>query len=113
APLRGRKGLAGASWRGALAGDARGAPGAAATAVERALDLAEPGGMLTVFVLHPAPDLLERHARHGTAHAALIAEILSLLAGRTPAPPRARPPPPLEPLSKREPPLPPSLPPPL
>jgi len=53
-------------------------------------------------VLHPAPDLLERHARHGTAHAALIAEILSLLAGRTPAPPRAGPRPPLEPLSKSE-----------
>ena len=36
------------------------------------------------FLLHPAPGLLERHARHRTAHAALIAEILGLLAGPGP-----------------------------
>src|SRR5215467_8395547 len=83
--------------RGAL-GDSR----AAASAVERALDLAEPEGALWWFVLHPAPDLLERHARHGTAHAALIADILSLLAGNRSAPPRAGPRPPLEPLSDSE-----------
>jgi LuxR family transcriptional regulator, maltose regulon positive regulatory protein len=34
-----------------------------------------------LFLLHPAPGLLEHHARHGTAHAALIAEIQALLAG--------------------------------
>src|SRR5262249_49383367 len=61
-----------------------------------------PEGALWWFVLHPAPDLLERHARHGTAHAALIADILSLLAGRTLAPPPAGPPPPLEALSGSE-----------
>ena len=66
-----------------------------------ALDLAEPDGALWWFVLHPAPDLLERHARHGTAHAALIADILSLLAGRKLAPPPAGPPP-LEALSDSE-----------
>jgi LuxR family maltose regulon positive regulatory protein len=33
------------------------------------------------FLLHPVPALLERQARHRTAHAALIAEILGLLAG--------------------------------
>ena len=33
------------------------------------------------FLLHPAPGLLERQARQGTAHAALVAEILGLLAG--------------------------------
>jgi integrase len=33
-----------------------------------------------IFLLQPAPGLLERHARHGTAHASLIAEILGLLA---------------------------------
>jgi LuxR family maltose regulon positive regulatory protein len=70
--------------------------------VERALDLAEPDGALWWFVLHPAPDLLERHARHGTAHAALIADILSLLAGNTSAPPATGPQPPLEPLSDSE-----------
>jgi len=54
-----------------------------------------------MFVLHPAPGLLQRHARQRTAHAALIADILSLLAGRRPAPPPAGPPP-LEPLSGSE-----------
>src|SRR5262245_33085188 len=86
----------------AIARDALGDSRAAASAVERALDLAEPDGALWWFVLHPAPDLLERHARHGTAHAALIADILSLLAGRKPSPAPAGPPPPLEPLSKSE-----------
>ena len=38
------------------------------------------------FLLHPAPGLLERHARQGTAHAALIARIMDLQAGNTPAP---------------------------
>jgi LuxR family maltose regulon positive regulatory protein len=81
--------------------DALGDSRAAASAVERALDLAEPDGALWWFMLHPAPGLLERHARQGTAHAALIADILSVLAGRGPAPP-AGPRPPLEPLSDSE-----------
>jgi LuxR family maltose regulon positive regulatory protein len=85
----------------AIAQDALGDSSAAASAVERALDLAEPDGALWWFVLHPAPDLLERQARHGTAHAALIADILGLLAGRTPSPAPAGPPL-LEPLSKSE-----------
>ena len=37
------------------------------------------------FLLHPAPDLLERQARLRTTHAALISEILNLLSGQTPA----------------------------
>jgi LuxR family transcriptional regulator, maltose regulon positive regulatory protein len=86
----------------AIARDALGDSRAAASAVERALDLAEPDGALLWFVLHPAPDLLERHARHGTAHAALIADILSLLAGNRSASPSAGPQPPLEPLSDSE-----------
>jgi LuxR family transcriptional regulator, maltose regulon positive regulatory protein len=86
----------------AIARDALGDPGAAERALERALDLAEPDGMLLEFLLHPAPGLLERQARHGTGHAALIAEIRSLLAGRTPAPPPAAAQPPLEPLSDTE-----------
>jgi LuxR family transcriptional regulator, maltose regulon positive regulatory protein len=69
----------------AIAQDALGDPGAAGRAVERALDLAEPDGALLWFLLHPAPGLLERHARQRTAHAALIAEILDLLAGNSPA----------------------------
>jgi LuxR family maltose regulon positive regulatory protein len=86
----------------AISRDALGDPPAAAGALERALDLAEPDGLLTEFLLHPAPGLLQRHARHGTAHAALIADILSLLAGRKLAPPPAGPPPPVEALSDSE-----------
>ena len=58
--------------------------------------------MLLPFLLHPAPGLLERHARHRTAHAALIAEILSLLAGSDACAAARRPQPPLEPLSDSE-----------
>jgi LuxR family maltose regulon positive regulatory protein len=90
-----------ALWLEAIARDGGGDPAAAGHALERALDLAEPDGALFWFLLHPAPGLLERHARHGTAHAALIADILSLLAGRTLAQP-AGPRPPLEALSGSE-----------
>ncbi len=86
----------------ASARDALGDPAAAGRAVERALDLAEGDRALLWFLLHPVPGLLERQARHRTSHAALIAEILSLLAGNRSAPPPAGPPPPLEPLSESE-----------
>jgi LuxR family maltose regulon positive regulatory protein len=86
----------------AIARDSLGDDDAAARALERALDCAEPDGALWWFLLHPVPGLLERHARHRTSHAALTAEILSLLAGRTPTPANAGPWPPLEPLSKSE-----------
>jgi LuxR family maltose regulon positive regulatory protein len=85
----------------AIARDALGDSRAAATALERALDLAEPDGVVSWFLVHPAPGLLERHARQRTAHPALITEILSLLAGRTPTPP-GTPQPLLEPLSSSE-----------
>jgi len=64
----------------AIARDALGDPVAAGRALEQALDLVEPDGAVFAFVLHPAPELLRRHARRGTAHAALIAEILDLTA---------------------------------
>jgi LuxR family transcriptional regulator, maltose regulon positive regulatory protein len=86
----------------ASARDALGDPAAAGRALERALDLAEPDGMLSLFALYPAPGLLERHARHRTAHASLIAEILSLLAARNLASPPAGPRPLHEPLSESE-----------
>lgn len=69
----------------AIARDALGDLIAADRALERALDLAEPDGALLWFLVHPVPDLLERHARHRTAHAALIAEIRGLLAGPEPS----------------------------
>jgi LuxR family transcriptional regulator, maltose regulon positive regulatory protein len=86
----------------ASARDALGDRGAASRALERALDLAEPDGALLWFLLHPVPALLERQARHRTAHAALIAEILGRLAGNRPASPPAGPRPPVEPLSGSE-----------
>jgi LuxR family maltose regulon positive regulatory protein len=86
----------------AIARDALGDPLAAGRALERALDLAESDGTLLWFLLHPAPGLLEREARQRTAHAALLAEILGLLAGNRPAPPSAAARPPPEPLSKSE-----------
>ena len=74
----------------AIARDALGDQAAAGRALERALDLAEPDRALISFLVYPAPGLLERHARQRTAHAALIADILSLPAGTTP-PGAARP----------------------
>ena len=73
----------------ASARDALGEREAAGRALERGLDLAEPDGLLFPFLLHPVPELLERHARQRTAHPALIRKIISMLGGRTPAaPPR-------------------------
>jgi LuxR family transcriptional regulator, maltose regulon positive regulatory protein len=86
----------------AIAQDALGDPAAAGRALERALDLAEPDGALFLFLLDPAPGLLERHAQQRTAHAALVAEILSLLGGQTHGMPPGGPRLPLEPLSDSE-----------
>jgi len=65
----------------ASAEDALGDIGASSRAVERALDAAEPGGLLLPFLLYPAAELLERHARLRGTHASLISEILNLLSG--------------------------------
>jgi LuxR family maltose regulon positive regulatory protein len=64
----------------AIARDALGDQAAAGRALEHALDLAQPNRTLFTFLVHPAPELLEHHLRQPTAHAALIADILSLLA---------------------------------
>jgi hypothetical protein len=61
-----------------MARDALGDPAVAGQAVERALDLAEPDRQLAAFLLYLAPDLLKRHARQSTPHAALITQILGL-----------------------------------
>jgi LuxR family maltose regulon positive regulatory protein len=86
----------------AIARDALGDSRGATSALERALDFAEPDGALTIFLLHPHSGLLQRHARQGTSHASLIADILSVLAGRKLVPPPAEPPPPLDALSDSE-----------
>jgi LuxR family transcriptional regulator, maltose regulon positive regulatory protein len=91
----------------AAARDALGDRAAAQIALERAVDLAEPTGVLQPFLLAPVLGLLEYLTRHRTAHASLTAEIRGLLAGtRTGpqhgAPPPSRPGPLLEPLSGSE-----------
>jgi len=64
----------------AIARGAFGGPAAAGHALERALDLAEPNGMVMTFLLQPAPAWSVMPAAH--RHAALVADILSLLAGQ-------------------------------
>src|SRR5579863_4423211 len=86
----------------AIACDALGEASAARRALERALDRAEPERLLFPFLYDPAPDLLDRHRRTGTAHAGLTGEILTALAGREPGSPPAGPPRLREPLSHAE-----------
>jgi LuxR family maltose regulon positive regulatory protein len=71
----------------AIARDALADTAAAEEALERALDLAEPDGVVWPFLVHRPAALLERHQRHRTTHAALIAEIRTVLAGDRPPPP--------------------------
>ena len=52
--------------------------------------------------LRRRPELLERHSRHHTSHASLVAEILNLLAGKSPAPSPGEPEPLRESLSDSE-----------
>ena len=52
--------------------------------IERALDLAERDALIFPFVITPVGELLERHPRHRTAHAALLSDILDVLAGLAP-----------------------------
>jgi LuxR family maltose regulon positive regulatory protein len=70
--------------------------------IERALDIAEPDSLVFPFVVVPARDLLERHPRHRTAHAALLADLLSVLAGSSLPARRREPATPPEPLSESE-----------
>jgi LuxR family transcriptional regulator, maltose regulon positive regulatory protein len=103
APVFWRMLLAQAFLLEAITRDALGDPGAAGRALQRALDLAGPDGPISSFLLYPAPGLLQRHARQHTAHAALITQILTLLAGtQPPAAPPAGPQPLSEPLTGSE-----------
>ena len=67
----------------AAARDALGDLRAAEASIERALELAEPDGVILPFTLAPVRELLERLPRHRTAHATLLTTILDLLAGRS------------------------------
>ncbi|MGI9147070.1 MAG: AAA family ATPase [Chloroflexota bacterium] len=59
-------------------GDTRGSE----DAVERALELAEEDSLILPFLHTPSRELLERHPRYRTAHAAFIDEILDVLYGQ-------------------------------
>jgi LuxR family maltose regulon positive regulatory protein len=112
APVTRQASLSEAFVLAATAQDALGDSDAAGRALERALDIAESDGAVLPFLLHPVPELLERHPRHRTVHASLISEILNLLgpggdgrAGRSASPPGDPPgglPSPREPLSESE-----------
>src|SRR5262249_54903692 len=102
APVLRRIWLADAFLLEAITRDMLGDPAAADRAMERALDLAEPGGPVGFFLVHSVPFLLQRQARQRTVHAALIARILDMLSGRKPVSSPAGPQPPLEPLSESE-----------
>jgi LuxR family maltose regulon positive regulatory protein len=69
--------------------------------IERALELAEPERIIIPFAVAPVADLLERHPRHRTAHAALLSEILDVLGGSS-ARPRGTAPPAHDELSEAE-----------
>jgi LuxR family maltose regulon positive regulatory protein len=57
----------------------------AEAAVERALELAEPDGLILPFTLAPVRGLLERHPRHRSTHATLLSDIHDVLAGSSPS----------------------------
>jgi LuxR family maltose regulon positive regulatory protein len=86
----------------AIARSSLGDAAAAGRALERALDLAEPDGILLPFILFPAPELLERHRRSRTAHGAFVSQILDRLAGQQPPPSSGAAASLLEPLSEGE-----------
>ena len=67
----------------AVARNALGDPAAAGQALTRALDLAEPEGVLMPFLLHSVDPLLRQHARQTTAHAPSSQRMLT---GLIPAP---------------------------
>jgi hypothetical protein len=69
----------------AIARDRLGETQAGESDVERALELAEPDGLIWPLLVTPARDLLEHHPRHRSAHGGLLRGILDVLAGSPPA----------------------------
>jgi LuxR family maltose regulon positive regulatory protein len=69
--------------------------------VERALELAEPEGIILPFLLVDVRDMLERHPRHRSSHSTLLRTILAVINGAS-APTRAEAAPLLEELSDAE-----------
>jgi LuxR family maltose regulon positive regulatory protein len=75
---------------------------AASQAAERALALAEPDRLVLPFAMTGSRELLEALPRHQTAHGALLADILDVLHGSSPAAKELSPSPPTEELSPGE-----------
>src|SRR6185312_4411441 len=75
---------------------------AASQAAERALALAEADRLILPFAMTGSAGLLEALPRHETAHAALLADILDVLHGASPAAKEQSSPPPAEELSPGE-----------
>ena len=75
---------------------------AASQAAERALALAEPDRLVLPFAMTGSRELLEALPRHQTAHGALLADILDVLHGSSPAAKEQSPSPPTEELSPGE-----------
>ena len=75
---------------------------AASQAAERALALAEADQLILPFAMTGSAGLLEALPRHETAHAALLADILDVLRGASPAAKEQSWPPPAEELSPGE-----------
>ena len=69
----------------AIAHDRLGDTQTAEADVERALELAEPDGLIWPFLATPSGELLERHPPHRSAHGALLKDILAALAGSAPS----------------------------
>ena len=90
-----------ASLWNAVAHDQVGDRRATDDSLERALELAEPEGIILPFVLAPVLELLEALPGHRTTHAALVRTILAVLAGSS-APRRGSPTPLREELSEAE-----------
>jgi LuxR family maltose regulon positive regulatory protein len=88
----------------ALALDALAEHTEAARSLERSLDLAEPAGLRRIVVTHgdAIGPLLRRHARHGTAHSAMLADFLETIERRARPARRAAPEVMAEPLTERE-----------
>ncbi|HEY7063386.1 MAG TPA: LuxR C-terminal-related transcriptional regulator [Chloroflexota bacterium] len=95
APILGHFSLIPAPLLDAVARDRLGDTRGAEAGVERALALAEPDWLVLSFVLTSSRDVLERHPRHRTAHAALLADVLDVLGGSS-LPARAGVPPELQ-----------------
>jgi len=83
APVTGASSLVDALLLDAIAQNQLGDAQAVAADIERALEVAEPDGLVLPFAMTGVRDLLERHPRHNTAHAALLTDILDVLGGST------------------------------